>query len=107
MNGELMDIGTVAGANIARALGLPDSQATVVRDAIRDEVSALSTHFALAVADATTSFEIEQNRLKTQYEQAVSVFSFLGTYKSGFIGGGIALFAFGTLAGVILESLVK
>ena len=87
-NGQLMDIGTVAAHNIQNALGLAETAVPIVRDAIRDEISAMSSHFTLAVADVQTSYEVETNNLKkrfaTDLAQAKSDFAFLKAHRPFF-----------------------
>lgn len=88
VNGQLMDIGTVAAHNIAGALGLAETAVPTVRNAIRDEVSAMSSHFTLAVADVQTHYETEVNGLKSKYEADVAAvksdFAFLKAHKPFF-----------------------
>lgn len=69
-NGELMDIGTVAAHNIANALGLGEDKVLTIRNAIRDEISAMGSHFSLAVADVQTGYEVEVNKLAAKYNEA-------------------------------------
>lgn len=66
--GQLIDIGTLASANIVRALGLDPKQVPVVKDAIVDEITAMSTHFTLAVADVQDSMQIELNKVKAAFK---------------------------------------
>jgi len=55
--GQLMEIGEVAASNIAQSLGLPDSAIETIRQAIEDEVTAMSSHFALVIPDMQAQFE--------------------------------------------------
>lgn len=70
-NGQLMDIGTVAAANIVRALDLAPTEANVVaaKKAIRDEVSAMSTHFTLAFADISTAHEVAETTMRERFAE--------------------------------------
>jgi phage-related protein len=70
--GQLMDIGTVAAHNIAAAVGLGEEHVATIRNAIRDEISAMGSHFSLAMADVQTHFEVEVNTLKTKFAQDVA-----------------------------------
>lgn len=65
-NGQLMDIGTVAAANIARALELEESKVPVIREAIRDEISAMSSHFTLAFGDIQTAQEVALKKVEDE-----------------------------------------
>lgn len=62
-NGQLMDIGTVAAMNIRMALGLAEGSVPVIKRAIQDEISAMSSHFTLAVAEANDSYEMQIREL--------------------------------------------
>lgn len=68
LNGELMDIGTVAAHNIAQAIGVADDKVYVIRDAIRNEISVMGSHFTSAVADVQTHYEAETVKLKADLE---------------------------------------
>lgn len=78
--GQLVEIGEVAAANIVKRLrldaGLPAAAAAnivaEVKGAIRDEINAMSSHFTLAVHDVQTQYEAETVRLKAEYEKAVA-----------------------------------
>jgi hypothetical protein len=65
--GELIDIGTVAAHNIVNVLGLAEADVTKVRDAIRDEISQMGSHFSLAMADVQTQMELEAKKLESRY----------------------------------------
>jgi len=65
--GQLIDIGTVAAQNIAKRLSLPAEQVGTIKTAIVDEINAMSSHFTLAVADVQNQFEIEVNRIKSEW----------------------------------------
>lgn len=86
--GELIDIGTVAAHNISNQLGLAETAVPIVRQAIRDEISAMSSHFTLAVADTQTAFEVETNTLKAKFASDVAAaksdFAFAGAHKPFF-----------------------
>lgn len=68
--GQLMDIGTVAASNIILTLGLPASSLQTVKQAIRDEITAMSSHFTLAVADAQESFDNQVAEIKSTFGYA-------------------------------------
>lgn len=78
--GQLVEIGEVAAANIVKRLrldvGLPAAAAAnivaEVKNAIRDEINAMSSHFTLAVHDVQTQYEAETLKLKAEYEKAVA-----------------------------------
>lgn len=63
MEGEVVTIGTVAARNLARALQLPDSAVPEIELAIADEIQALSSHFALTLADVRTQYDTELAKL--------------------------------------------
>jgi hypothetical protein len=71
MDGELIDLGTVAAANIARSLGLGEDKVGAIRDAIRDEIAALSAQFTLAFADISAAHELKEERLRRAYNDQV------------------------------------
>lgn len=105
-SGELMDIGTVAAHNIANVLGLGEDKVAEIRQAIRDEISAMSSHFSLAVADVQSSYEVELNRIKTQAAADVAAikadYSFLREHAV-FTGVVLAVvFGLGTFLGHVL-----
>lgn len=76
----LVEIGEVAAANIVKRLkldaGKPEAEVakvvTEVKNAIRDEINAMSSHFTLAVSDVQTHYEAETLRLKDKYDEAVA-----------------------------------
>ena len=78
--GQLVEIGEVAARNVVARLKLDagKSEADVagivssVKNAIRDEINAMSSHFTLAVHDVQTQYEAETLKLKTEYEKAVA-----------------------------------
>lgn len=78
--GQLVEIGEVAAANIVARLkldaGKPEAEVakvvSEVRNAIRDEINAMSSHFTLAVHDVQTQYEAETVRLKAEYEKAIA-----------------------------------
>lgn len=88
VTGELIDIGTVAAHNIAQAIGAHEAAVPQIRNAIRDEISAMSSHFTLAVADVQTAYEVETNKLKSKYAADLAVvksdFAFLEAHKPFF-----------------------
>ncbi len=94
-NGQLMDIGTVASLNIVRALGLNESDAKTIRDAIRDEISAMSSHFTLAVAEQQMQFEIETMQLKSGYR-------YVKANLWRVMGAALGVFVFGVALGAVL-----
>lgn len=94
-NGQLMDIGTVAAHNIALALQLPDEQVPVIKNAIRDEIQAMSSHFTLAVADLSTQYEIDVAKIK-------SAFTYVEANVARVAAAAAAVFFFGVGVGLIL-----
>lgn len=70
--GQIIDIGTVAAHNIAQAIGVGEEHVEAIRQAIRDEISAMSSHFTLAVADVETHYEVEVNKLQTKFAADVA-----------------------------------
>lgn len=73
-SGQLMDIGTVAAHNIVNQLGLAEDKVDTVRQAIRDEISAMSSHFTLAVADVETHYQVETTKLQEQVKNTEASF---------------------------------
>lgn len=77
---QIVEIGEVAAANIVKRLklaaGKPEAEVakvvTEVKNAIRDEINAMSSHFTLAVHDVQTQYEAETLKLKAEYEKAVA-----------------------------------
>ncbi|HEV2551813.1 MAG TPA: hypothetical protein VGU20_31170 [Stellaceae bacterium] len=67
-----MDIGTVAAHNIALAIGAADEHVETIRNAIRDEIQAMSSHFTLAVADLGTQYEAEVEKLKQEKDDFIT-----------------------------------
>lgn len=108
-NGQLMDIGTVAAANIVRALDLAPTEANVVaaKKAIRDEVSAMSTHFTLAFADISTAHEIAQASMKAGYDKSVaeirSTFNYVKANKGYVVAALFSAFSVGAIAVALIR----
>lgn len=104
--GQLVDIGTVAAANIAKAINAPDAAVPVIRNAIRDEIGAMSSHFTLAISDVQTGNEAELLKLKAAYAKDVAeikaAFSFVKSNKALVIG----TLAFAALLGAVVARLV-
>lgn len=69
----LMSIGAVAARNIALTLNLAEEHVGSIEKAIKDEISAMSSHFTLTFADIQTQYEIELNtyREKAAAENAI------------------------------------
>lgn len=65
--GGLMSIGEVASRNIAQSLGLQPESVKTIELAIRDEITAMSSHFTLAIADVQTAYEIEVAKVKSEW----------------------------------------
>ena len=63
----LMPIGAVAAHNIAALLNLPQEHVGTIEKAIKDEISAMSSHFTLAIADVQTQYEIEVAKIKSDF----------------------------------------
>lgn len=63
----LQPIGKVAALNIARSLNLEDSNAPAIEHAIRDEITAMSSHFTLAIADVQTQYEVDLRLIKSVF----------------------------------------
>lgn len=88
----LISIGTVAAMNIASAIGQP-LQVALIEKSIKDEITAMSSHFTMAMADVQTAYEIEVAKIK-------STFSFVKGNKQIVIGAlGTAMLA-GFMAGL-------
>ncbi len=90
--GQLMDIGTVAAHNIVQTLGLPSTAVETVRDAIRDEIKMMSSHFTLAVAETQFEFEKQVAHLKSAYRYA-------NENPIALAAASFAVFVFGFLVG--------
>ena len=70
---QLIDIGTVAAANIANAIKAPAESVPSIKKAIQDEINAMSSHFTLAVSDVQTQYEAEVYKLRAKFESDVAV----------------------------------
>lgn len=66
-NGVLMDIGEVAARNIALGLNLEESHVSTIKNAIRDEITALGSHFTLAVSQLQTQYELDLAKIKSEW----------------------------------------
>lgn len=105
-SGQLMTLSTVAAANIAKALGTPEHQHTI-EGAIKDEISALSSHFILSFADLQEQYHVECTKLKHDYDVALDGVRSAWSYvKANKVTVGAALsvafltgFALGRLSG--------
>lgn len=93
--GQLMDIGTVAAHNIALALQLGDEHVATIKNAIRDEIQAMSSHFTLAVADLSTQYEVDVAKIK-------SAFTYVEANVGRVIAVLAAVFALGVVVGLIV-----
>lgn len=100
--GQLIDIGTVAANNIAVALGLPGSSVPTVRDAIRDEIRAMSEHFTLVVTDMTNQFEIQTHDFATKVAELKSGYRYAREHKFALLAWNAATVVVGFLLGKIL-----
>lgn len=102
----LMSIGSVAAHNIAAFLNLPAEHVGTIEQAIKDEISAMSSHFTLAIADVQTQYEAEtlklkQETAKARYEFELAVEKIKSDFvwieenalKVGLWAAGIAVFA--------------
>lgn len=69
---QLMDIGTVAAHNIAQIIGAGEEKVGEIRQAIRDEISAMSSHFSLSMLDVQDHYELEVKKLKAEFEAKVT-----------------------------------
>lgn len=69
---QLMDIGTVAAHNIAQIIGAGEDKIGEIRNAIRDEISAMSSHFSLSMLDVQDQYELEVKKLKAEFESKVT-----------------------------------
>jgi len=95
--GELIDIGTMAARNLVAALELKgENVEKTVRDSIRMEIGAMSTHFALAHAELETAYEANVLRLRNEYKLAVV---WLEQRKTSIIAVVSTTFLLGVLAG--------
>lgn len=65
--GGLMSIGSVAAHNIVAFLNLDAKHVGTVEQAIKDEISAMSSHFTLAIADVQTQYEVEVAKIKSTF----------------------------------------
>lgn len=118
LNGELMDIGTVAAHNIAASIGVGEDKVYVIRDAIRNEIQVMGSHFTSAVADVQDHYAAEIAKGKAEVEQTKTAlvaqaqidvaafkaklaadFSFLGAHKVSVAGIAGGLLVVGVLIG--------
>jgi hypothetical protein len=73
--GQLVEIGQVAAQNIVARLKLGTGKAEAdvanvvaeVKNAIRDEINTMSSHFTLAVSDVQTHYEAEVLKVKSAF----------------------------------------
>lgn len=77
--GGLMTIGALASKNIAAAINASQDFAPCIERAIKDEITALSSHFSLALADVQTTHEVNEATLKKDYDARVAVIE--STYR--------------------------
>lgn len=63
----LMHIGAVAAHNIAAFLNLDVKHVGVIEQAIKDEINAMSSHFALAMRDVSDQYEMDVAKIKSTY----------------------------------------
>lgn len=91
---QLVDIGTVAAMNLAIALKLEPSTVPAIRQAIRDEINAMSSHFTLAFADIQANYEHELYKIG-------SAFSFVKSNKVAVGVTSVALLLVGVLIGLL------
>jgi hypothetical protein len=92
---EIVDIGSVAAANIAARLKLDEKRVPEIKRAIADEINAMSSHFSLAFADVQTQYEAEVAKVKSAWSYVRS--------KPGIVAGTLGLvFLFGAVLGAIV-----
>jgi hypothetical protein len=89
--GDLADIGTVAAANVVKALQLDEHHIPLVKHAIRDEINAMSSHFTLAFADIQTQYEAAVYQAKLEYQKAIGTFNFVksNAFVVGVVSGSL------------------
>ncbi len=89
-NGTLATVSSVTAQNIVTALGLPATEANVkaVEQHIEDEMAAIQSHFALAVAD-----------IQHTYHEAISAFSYVKSNPLATGLTGLAVFVLGAVLG--------
>jgi hypothetical protein len=66
--GQLMSIGAVAAHNIAQALEYGPETVPVIETAIKSEIDAMSSHFALAFRDVQDAHEIAEMNAKKEFD---------------------------------------
>ena len=93
--GQLVEIGTVAAANIVKRLGLAETAVDTVKKAIQQEINSMSSHFTLAVADVQTQYEAEVLKIKSTFTYVKANRSVVA-YTLGFA------FVFGLVVGLVL-----
>lgn len=93
----LISVGTVAAQNIALALNVKDdpnidSYPTVmIEKAIKDEITAMSSHFTLAVADLRDNYEIEVAKVKSTFSYVkANKLHVAGVILAAFLAGAVA-----------------
>lgn len=102
----LMPIGEVAARNIALALNLPEEHIKTIERSIKDEISAMSSHFTLTFADVQTSYEVDVKKLKADYtaevEEIRSAFKFVSANLGAVFAVSVAVYVVGVITGYLL-----
>lgn len=100
---QVVELGTVAAANIAKAIDAHPDTIPVIKRAITDEINAMSSHFTLAFADIQTQYEAAVYQAKLEYQKEVtqikSVYNFARSNVAVLIGSAVVLLGIGVLIG--------
>ncbi len=75
MNGEMMDIGTLAASNIVKALGLNESDVPTIQEAISDEIRQISAHFTMCARDMQHNIETSKSAFNYAKENPLAVWA--------------------------------
>lgn len=96
---DVVDIGTVSAANIAKAINAHPDTIPWIKKAIADEINAMSSHFTLAFADIQTQYEAAVYQAKLEYQKAIGAFNFVksNAFVVGLVSG--SLVSVGALIG--------
>lgn len=98
---DVVDIGTVAAANIAKAINAHPDTIPSIKKAIADEINAMSSHFTLAFADIQTQYDAAVYQAKLEYQKAIGAFNFVksNVFVVGLVSGSLVFL------GAVLEHL--
>lgn len=96
---QVVELGTVAAANVAKAINAHPDAIPSIKKAIADEINAMSSHFTLAFADIQTQYEAAVYQAKLEYQKAIGAFNYVASNRTAVSIAGVVLLLTGWAIG--------